>query len=43
MNKNRNRLIDKKNILMIAQWEGGWELGDKGEGIKKYTLVVTEQ
>ena len=26
----------------FTRWEGGWGMGDKGEGIKKYNLVVTE-
>ena len=40
--QNRNRLIDTENILMVARWSGGWRMGKKGEGIKKYKLVVTE-
>ena len=43
MNKqNRNRLIDTENILTVARWEGGWGMGEKGEEIRKYRLVVTE-
>ena len=38
--QNRNRLIGTESRLMIARWEGAGELGDKGEGIKKYKLVV---
>ena len=40
--QNRNRIIDKENILMVAKWEGGWGNGRKSEGIKKCKLVVTE-
>ena len=43
MNKqNRNRVIDAENKLMVARGEGGGRLGEKGEGIKKYKLVVTK-
>lgn len=28
---------------MTARWEGGWELGEKGEEFKKYKLAVTKQ
>ena len=43
MNKlNRNRFIDTENILTAARWEGDWRMGEKGEGIKKYKLEVTE-
>ena len=43
MNKqNRNKLVDTENLLTFARWDGSW--GDKkGEGIRKYKLVVTEQ
>ena len=27
--QNRNRIIDKENILMVAKWEGGWGNGRK--------------
>ena len=40
--QNRNRLIDSENILTVARWEGVEGMGEKGEGIKKYKLVVTE-
>ena len=43
MNKQiRNRLLDTENKLMIARWERVWGLSEKGEGIKKYKLIVTE-
>ena len=43
MNKqNRNRLIDTENILTDARWKRGSGMGEKGEGIKKHKLVVTE-
>ena len=41
--QNKNRLIHTENILTIARWHGGWGHGEKGEGIKKHKLVVTEQ
>ena len=28
---------------MMARWEGGQGVGEKGEGIKKYKSVVTER
>ena len=40
--QNRNRLIDKENILTVTRWEGLGEMGEKGDGINKYKLVVTE-
>ena len=33
--QNRNRLIDTKNNLRVARWEGGEELSEKGKGVKK--------
>ena len=43
MNKqNRNRLIVTENRLMVARGEGIWGLGEPGDGIKTYKLVVTE-
>ena len=43
MNKrNRNRLIDTENILMVARWKGIEGMGEKVEEIKKYKLIVTE-
>ena len=41
--KKRNALIDTENILTVARWEGACGLGEKGEGIKGYTLVITDQ
>ena len=35
--------IDTENRLMVARGEGVGGLGEKGEGIKKSKLVVTEQ
>lgn len=29
--------------LIVARWEAVGELGEKGEGIKKYKLAVTKQ
>ena len=42
-NKNGNRLIDTENRLIVARGEEFGRVGEKGEGIKKYKLVVTEQ
>ena len=43
MNKqNRNRIIDTENVLMVARGEGFGGLVQKGEGIEKYRLIVTE-
>lgn len=43
MNKqSRNRLIDRENILTVDRWKEVWKMGEKGEGIKNYKLVVTE-
>ena len=42
MNKqNRNRLIDIGNKWMVARCKVSWGMSEKGEGIKKYILVVT--
>ena len=41
--ENRNRLTDTENRLMVAKWERIWRLGEKGERIDKYRLVVTKQ
>ena len=35
--------MNTENILTVARWVGRCEMGEKGEGIKKYKLVVTEQ
>ena len=40
--QNRNRLIDTENSVMVARGEWGWGVGERGEGIKKYKLAVTE-
>ena len=40
--QNRTRLIDRENRLMVARGEGLWKLGEKGEGVEKYRMVVTE-
>ena len=52
MNKqHRNRFIGTEKRLVVARlWVGGgvggwgevWGLGGKGEGVKKYKLVVTK-
>ena len=40
--QNRTSLISTENRLTVDRGEGCWGLGEKGEGIKKYKLVVTE-
>ena len=40
--QNRNRIIDTENILMVARWEVGPGMDEKGEDIQKYKLVLTE-
>ena len=42
MNK-QNRLIDTENKLMVTRWERTWELGAKGDRIKKCTLAIIKQ
>ena len=42
-NQNRNRFMDTEIKLVVARGEGFGELGEKGEGIKKYKLIVTKQ
>ena len=45
-NKQRSRTeadSDTENILTVAKWEGVGGMGEKGEGMKKHKLVVTEQ
>ena len=37
-----NRHIDVENRLMVARRVGVGELDEKGEGIKKYGLVLTQ-
>ena len=39
--QNRNGLTHTENRMMTARGEGAGGLGGKGEGIKKYRLVVT--
>ena len=41
-NQSRNRIIDTENVLIVARWEEGWGIGEKGDGSKKYKLVITE-
>ena len=41
--QNRNRLRGTKNRLMGADGRGVGGLCEKGEGIERYRLVVTEQ
>ena len=38
---NRKRLTDTENFSTVARWEEVGRMGEKGEGIKKYKLVVT--
>ena len=38
--QNRSRVIDTENVSMVARWARG--IGKKGEGVKKYKLVVME-
>ena len=40
--QNKNRIIDTESILMVAREKGFREMGEKGEGVKKYKLVVTK-
>ena len=40
--QNRNRLIDTKNVLIVAKWEDFRRMDIKGAEIKKYKLVVIE-
>ena len=35
--------MDTENKLMVTRWEEIGGLGEKGEGINKYKLVVTKQ
>ena len=34
--------METEKVLMFVRWEGVWENGWRGEGIKKYKYVVTE-
>ena len=43
MKNETDNLIDTENKLMLARWEGVWEMVEKVEGIKKYKLAVTKQ
>lgn len=36
--QSRNRLADTENRLAVARKEGGWGLGEEGEGTEKYRL-----
>ena len=38
---NKTEAISESTKLMVDRWEGIWWPGDKGEGIRKYKLVVT--
>ena len=38
--QKRNRIWGTENILAVAVWEGVGVMGEKGEEIKKYKLVV---
>ena len=40
--QKRNRFMDTENKLMVTRWEEIGGLGEKGEGINKYKLVVTK-
>lgn len=31
-----------RGVLMVARWEEGWGVGEKGEWVKKYKLVIEE-
>ena len=33
---------DTENVLLVASWEEGRGMGEKGEVIRNYKLVVTE-
>ena len=38
--QNKNRIIDTESILIVAREKGFREMGEKGEGVKKYKLAV---
>ena len=40
MKKNRDRIMDTENILMVAWWEGLWGNRWRGEGIKKHKYLT---
>ena len=39
---DRDRIMDTESILMVCRWRSNWGYVWRGEGIKKYKLVVTE-
>ena len=39
---NLKNNVNKKTKQMVSRWERGWEMGEKGEGIKKYKLPVVK-
>lgn len=39
---NKNKLIGTEKKLMVARWEVGEGVGEKGERIKMYKLPVIE-
>ena len=41
--QNIKIIIGTENVLMVAGWRGVRGMGDKGEGINKNKLVVTEK
>ena len=41
--ENGNRLIGTESRLVVARGEGVMGQGDKGEGMEKHRLAVTEQ
>lgn len=41
-NKLKHRLTDTEDNLVMARVEESWGVGGKGEGMKKYELVVTK-
>ena len=41
MNK-QNKPTDTEKVLMVIRGNGVWRIGEKGEGIKKYKLIVVE-
>lgn len=41
--RNRKKLTDAGNVLMVARWEGSRGDGANREGTEKSKLVVTKQ